>query len=591
MTDNIYSPQKTAEKLGISEATARNWEKLGIAEDEYATKLKSRANKRQSSKLSKPREYCANENLLLEIDRIVSYTTRQPFSISAVLCLVAERLLPRSQNSFLRKEHADWKSEIERIPDSFLTWFSSISLEETEGDILGLLYQSLLSEGSKAKNGSYYTPQHLVHAMISAHCMPSSTVLDPACGTGQFLLESANFINDPTQLYGIDNDPIAVRICRINLMLRFPEIHFNPNVICADTLFDFHVHSLFDEKKDRIPIHFFDLVMTNPPWGAHYSPQQKKQLTKLYPHIRSGESYSYFLLQAIRFAKRQGAVSFVLPESILNIKAHADIREYLIEHIHVNKIHELGRVFHGVFTPVVRLDISNTEPKQKRSADAVFSVFRDDRDQELLEKIDSKSVLSLKNNAKFALGIVTGNNEKHLHGNPTPKSEPIYRGKNVDLFVLKPSTEYLVFQPDRFQQVAQEGLYRADEKLIYRFISKDLLFAYDAEKRLTLNSANVLIPTIPDYPAKVLCAVLNSDLMRFVYRKKFNALKVLRGNLEELPIPDLAADEKSILLELVDRFIQTKKASVLSEINDCIFEHFRLNRDEKEYITSFLENN
>ena len=40
----------------------------------------------------------------------------------------------------------------------------------------------------------------------------------------------------PQQLFGIDIDPIAVMICKINLLLRFPQIGFMPQIFCGDFL-------------------------------------------------------------------------------------------------------------------------------------------------------------------------------------------------------------------------------------------------------------------------------------------------------------------------------------------------------------------
>jgi hypothetical protein len=132
-------------------------------------------------------------------------------------------------------------------------------------------------------------------------------------------------------------------------------------------------------------------------------------------------------------------------------------------------------------------------------------------------------------------------------------------------------------------------LYRAEEKLIYRFISKDIIFAYDNQKQLTLNSANILIPEIPDYPIKALVAILNSEVMRFVYRKKFNTIKVLRGNLEELPIPILSNNEKKELATLTDDFIKTRSANLIADINQIVFQRYNLNEREIKYITDIFK--
>ena len=583
--------QDESDHIGVSDSTIRNWNRLGISEAEYAGKLTTRANKRKSEKVFKPQEYAPDSNQLTVIDTVLRYAAQHRFMPSAVLFLTAASLVRDSMNKpLLAEEITSWEEEID-IPyiNDHKKRFDRIVATNMPGDFLGLLYQSLLSEGKKATSGSYYTPQSVARGMLEPYCKPESTVLDPACGTGQFLLEAAHYVKHPHCLYGIDNDPTAVRIARINLMMRFPEIVFQPNIFLADTLSDFNPDSLLNEKSADIPLDFFDLVVTNPPWGSHGTKREKQTLAKHYPQIRSGESFSCFLVQATRFAKKGGVISFLLPESILNIKVHSDIRDYLSKNCQIQSRQNLGRLFTGVFTPVVRLDVVNDKPCPNDKTDSVFTVFQSEDDRRLIHKIEACPTWHLKENAKFALGIVTGNNERHLMKTPLPGSEPIYRGKEVTPFFLKQNAEYIVFQPEQYQQVAPVQLYRAEEKLIYRFISQDLVFAYDTGQRLTLNSANMMIPTRADYSVKVLCAVLNSELMRYVYRKKFNTLKVLRGNLEELPIPDFSPAEQNNILALTEEYLATKHSRVIYEMNRVIYRYFEICKNEVRYISGELK--
>jgi type I restriction-modification system DNA methylase subunit len=578
-----------ADEIGVSTATLRNWRRLGVSDKEHNKKLRSRANKRQSQRKFKPEEYSDDEEVFCEINLQVNYVTENNIYISEALYLAASNITELKNNPIYRSEMESWYQEIGNIPKQHIDWFTKHPLKVTNGDVLGLFYQSLLTEGQKAVTGSYYTPSSIVREIVSEYTTAQSKILDPACGTGQFLLEAANVIDDPNLLYGIDLDPLAVRLCRLNLMCKFPDKIFEPKIYCADTLSDFHKMTLLETHVAEIPTNYFDLVMTNPPWGGHLNPQRKNALTKQFPQIISGETFSYFLIQASRFAQKSGYVSFLLPESILNIKVHDDIRQFLCETTQVLNVIHLGRIFSGVFTPVIRLDYCNKPPKQKQNEKQIFAVHQTNNDRRILEKIDSFPQTTLKNHSQFALGIVTGNNEKHILTSPQSGSEPVFRGKDVEPFVLNQSKEYIIFAPEQFQQVAKEYFYRAEEKLIYRFICKDIVFAYDDQKRLTLNSANILIPDVPNYPIKALVAVLNSDVMRFVYRKRFNTIKVLRGNLEDLPLPVLSDREKNELITLTDNFIKTRSVNLIASINQIVFRYYNLNDDEIKYITEFFK--
>ena len=73
--------------------------------------------------------------------------------------------------------------------------------------------------------------------------------------------------------------------------------------------------------------------------------------------------------------------------------------------------------------------------------------------------------------------------------------------------------------------------------MIYRFISNRLVFFYDDQQRHVLNSANMFVPH-KNFPVttKMLAELLKSDFMNWVFARLFNAHKILRGDLESLPI-------------------------------------------------------
>jgi hypothetical protein len=90
---------------------------------------------------------------------------------------------------------------------------------------------------------------------------------------------------------------------------------------------------------------------------------------------------------------------------------------------------------------------------------------------------------------------------------------------------------------------------------VYRFINKDLIFAYDKDGMVSLNSCNILIPKLPGLDIKYILAVLNSSPAGFYYKKSFNSVKVLRSHLEQIPIPVVSKDEQAKIIELVDRIM------------------------------------
>lgn len=109
------------------------------------------------------------------------------------------------------------------------------SLPDDEFDFIGAIYQSLLLEGCKNSMGSYYTSPKVTQQMTcELDFSNGQTFLDPCCGSGAFLLSLDCY--DPSLLYGIDNDPIAVMIARTNLLCKYSNSHFIPQIYCTDYL-------------------------------------------------------------------------------------------------------------------------------------------------------------------------------------------------------------------------------------------------------------------------------------------------------------------------------------------------------------------
>lgn len=112
--------------------------------------------------------------------------------------------------------------------DSFKRAVHEISrwVPNEQADALGFVYQETTAESSKGHLGAFYTPYSvsLMMAKITAP-EPGARVLDPCCGAGGMLLAALEACRDEhghdniPEVFGIDIDPGAVRVCRLNLAL------------------------------------------------------------------------------------------------------------------------------------------------------------------------------------------------------------------------------------------------------------------------------------------------------------------------------------------------------------------------------------
>jgi hypothetical protein len=194
-----------------------------------------------------------------------------------------------------------------------------------------------------------------------------------------------------------------------------------------------------------------------------------------------------------------------------------------------------------------------------------------DEEMELIKKIEfSVQVTYLKDNADFALGIVTGDNSTYILNNQPEGSEIILRGSEIFKYKFVPANSYIKFEPGKFQQVAPTNLYRAPEKLIYRFICNSLVFAYDNNQTLTLNSANILIPKIPGLGIKYILAILNSSAIQYFFNNRFKSVKILRAHIESLPIPVVSAELQSQITQKVEELLESKDPLEISKLHKDI---------------------
>ena len=162
------------------------------------------------------------------------------------------------------------------------------------------------------------------------------------------------------------------------------------------------------------------------------------------------------------------------------------------------------------------------------------------------------------------MGIVTGNNAKHLLMKKEEGSEPILRGSDIERFRVKGATSYIHFCPEQYQQVAPVELYRAPEKLLYRFVGERPVFAYDDRQTLTLNSCNIVIPRVEGMDMRYIMAVFNSSVIEFWHKRVNHSMKLLRAHIEAFPIPAATQERQQEMIRYVE-LLQENEREMLEQ--------------------------
>lgn len=612
------------DNLNISTATVRNWIKTKIiappengkkySQNEFERiidvikssniKLTKRANRSMSQ--NNVIYYCGvtdeyrKKQLLkaVELHKNSGNTIEQSLIALSIIQLESSRLLKKNYLSKpeteIEKFILQWISEC-RFDINKISLFSEIlDIPNFNDDFIGAFYQTILNSSAKSKTGAYYTPAKLLDDI----CIPEDkSIIDPCCGSGGILLNILSKNHSRNLIYASDIDVTALKICRVNLTMFFDDPNFLPNISNSDLIFENKNTDLgllnCSGQDSR-----FDFIVTNPPWGGKFSKFEKNHLTNHYPFLKTYESFSIALYNSIqKLSGDSGRLIFFLPMAFTNVASHKCIRKYLLNGNFEIKIRNLGQAFSGVMSEAVRLElcvkknktqitlISNNGDERVLTADEintnfVLSNISNENDLNIIKKIYSYKHITLKNSAFFALGIVTGNNDKHLLSVKTVSAVPIFKGKDILPFGFKEPENFIEFNPQIYQQVAPIQYYM-QKKIMYRFISDKIICALDTENRMPLNSANIFFPTC-DYPYESIVCLFNSKLYNFIFKKKFFSKKILRAHLEDFPLPLLSREHHNFLFVLHCEI--SKGNTDISKIDDFIYSIFDLSDNEIQLI-------
>lgn len=649
MQKDAFTIDDICKTLSISKATAKNWIRLGkivpdmngqLFSPEYIekfvanlkssnnTKLKRRRNKKNATGKVLYKDYvhtASNQKLVADLLELGIVEDERDLLI--VLANFAVQLYYQCHKtqyfdnnvllSFLSQEHTGEfhilikdlignhtidSALIDKLQPALTKEILFVKGE----DSLGFVYISLQDIGQRKSSGAYYTPEKVVNELIDRLYendpnLKAKTICDPCCGTGNFLLSLGVKGIDYSNLYGQDIDPISVFLSRINIALMAPEISaldIRSRIIIGNTYFE-----TFTQK--------FDIIVGNPPWGSDFSEADALQCRRVFKTAigKSIESYDLFVEKALSMLKHKGVLAFVLPEAILSVAAHDTVRRLIIDSCSFRFISYLGNVFSGVQCPSIILGITPDDKKTvvgckvstgnntfviskpRAFSDGMLSLNVSDEENQCLDAISNiKNATYLKGKAKFALGIVTGNNKEYISTEKKDDNEIILKGSDIQRYSMTPSGNYIRFVPESFQQVAPVEMYRAKEKLLYRFISEVPVFTYDDRQTLSLNSCNIVIPDIDGLEMKYILAILNSSVAAYFISKKFNSVKLLRSHIEQMPIPVVPMNVQVSIIKKVDRIMNSSEniSGLYEDLDSDIMELYGLATKHSDVIKNAL---
>ncbi len=421
------------------------------------------------------------------------------------------------------------------------------NFEKLSGGELSDMYEASLSEAYKNRHGVYYTPEEVIVELWKGVSFDKQmTFLDPSCGTGNFLLAAVDAGIHPANIHAYDVDENAVRIARKRLYEKTG--YRSANIKTGNFIEEFPV---LQKKGMR-----FDRIFTNPPWGAKLTKSEQKKVADYLPEATGRDTSALFFFAALNLLRSGGQLGFLVQEALFYTGAFAGFRKRLLEY-QITRLTNHGKVFGGLMTGAVSFVMKKSLKRNnqevtcfsegekyvrrqdsfKKNPKHIINIRTRPEEQRIIEYLYSLPHVRLENHADWGLGIVTGNNKKYISNQKKKGYIPVYKGKDILPGEIRPATQFIPSDMRLYQQVAPQELYRAKEKIIYRFIATHPVCFVDTRQRYVLNSANILIPRSSlGINARQLADILNSKLMAWLYERLFAARKILRSDLEALPL-------------------------------------------------------
>ncbi|MBZ9539792.1 type I restriction-modification system subunit M [Modicisalibacter tunisiensis] len=253
---------------------------------------------------------------------------------------------------------------------------------------MGVIFEELIRKFAESSNetaGEHFTPRDIVHLTTSLvltgqdetlHPHRIATVYDPTAGTGGFLSESDEYIQQVSDrvtvsLHGQELNPESYAICKADMLIKGQDV---AQIKLGNTLSD-----------DQLPTERFDFMLANPPFGVEWKKVQK-QVTDEHkqkgydgrfgpglPRVSDGSLlFLMHLVSKMRRPKDGGSrIGIILNGSPLFTggagSGESEIRRYLLQHDLVEAIVALPTdLFYNTGIATYVWVLSNHKPAERR---------------------------------------------------------------------------------------------------------------------------------------------------------------------------------------------------------------------------------
>lgn len=293
------------------------------------------------------------------------------------------------------------------------------ALTDFDRDVVGYIYQRLVPREERHSLGQYYTPPKIVDFITRTTVRAADdTVFDPACGSGRFLTNAYNHLEELgdnpghaqllSQLYGVDVNRFPVHLTALNLAIQDPTtepsevnveradfFHVDPGRVAGSNGDTERADGSGEFERGTVFPASVDAVVANPP----YVRQELVDKARCREHLKRNQFavdidersdiYSYFFTHASEFLSEDGRIGMITPDKWLSVEYGKGLREFFLERFEIRAIVSFpSRVFDDALVPTCVTLLERQDNLADRQANTVkFIRLKADVDLEIVERL------------------------------------------------------------------------------------------------------------------------------------------------------------------------------------------------------------
>jgi len=540
----------------------------------------------------------------------------------------------------------------EIIESLYRTKDKSISYDFSiiDADVLGTVYEQYLSHilkktekramitenhTHKKEQGIYYTPTYIVDYIVRNTLgellekknvnIEEIKVLDPACGSGSFLIKAFDVLNEHYQqndkdysqtqldfktgttftrkvkiiqdnIFGVDLDKQAVEIAQLNLLLKIAEkghrlpllernIRQGNSLIDDETIAGNEAFKWEKEFGEIIANGGFSVVVGNPPYGAELSETERNFVSQKFKFAGANKNTALlFIEKSLGLINENGHFGMIVPKSLAFSQLWKLGRELIKKHL--TKVVDVSKAFEEVLLEQMIIILDKSVETKKYVLQDIFSKesisidkkFIDSTDSIILhgEKRDFEIFKKMNQSSKYLSDISKTSRglpfQKYLVRDKT--KYPVVKGKTISRYNFWFGGEFL--PEDVVEGNKNKANFLQQPKILSQRIvahvmkPKDhiiIMSALDREGLMNVDTVENTVLTDENYSLEFLLCLLNSKLVswyayRYIFSKAIRTMDLDNYYLGKIPLPSIKIDN-SVFIELANRMLSLNERLVV----------------------------